>query len=314
MGVKMKEGITIVIPVKNRAHLIARCLDSIAAQTYRPVELIVVDNESTDSTVKIVEEWTEKNCDESLRLRLFSEKTPGASAARNCGLDATETEWVYFFDSDDMLLPHFLSDLMTAIGQNPGVDLIYWKVAVVDADNHAACKIFSTRNHWKRQIYNSILSTQAFAVRTEFLRKAGGWNPDMIGWNDWELGVRLLLGDPKLLAIPKVMALIYPQKESITGTNFHSKHGVWEDSILACESAVKNSNQDESTKRRLLSMLNYRRVILAAHYRREGRDDLAHPLLAEGLKMESGIFRSQLLNLIYIYTSKGGRGAYRVWR
>lgn len=310
----MRKGVTIVIPVKDREHLIARCLDSIAAQTYRPVDVIVVDNGSKDSTVKVVENWGEKNCDASLKLRLLSEKAPGASAARNCGLEATETEWVYFFDSDDVLLPHFLSDLISAIGQNPEADLIYWKIAVVGADNNARCKIFSTRNHWERQIYNSILSTQAFAVKTEFLKSAGGWNPDMIGWNDWELGVRLLLHNPKLLAIPKVMALIYPQRESITGTNFHSKHGVWENSILACEEAVRNSGQDESTKRRLLSMLNYRRVILAAHYHREGSDDLARPLLAEGLKMETGLFRSYLLRLIYIYTSKGGRGAYRIWR
>ncbi|MDE6511022.1 MAG: glycosyltransferase family 2 protein, partial [Muribaculaceae bacterium] len=98
-------GMTVVVPVFNRALLIRRCLDSIYGQTYRPLSVIVVDNASTDSTFSEVEAWIEAHVEEGFSIRLLSEERQGAAYARQKGLEHTLTDKVMFFDSDDVMRP-----------------------------------------------------------------------------------------------------------------------------------------------------------------------------------------------------------------
>ena len=103
--------VAVVVPVFNRAHCILATLDSILAQTLRPAQVIVVDNGSTDQSKAVVEAWMQQqkpHCE----LLLLSEACRGASAARNRGLQAVTTEWVSFFDSDDLMSPDFLERML----------------------------------------------------------------------------------------------------------------------------------------------------------------------------------------------------------
>ena len=103
--------VAVVVPVFNRAHCILATLDSILAQTLRPAQVIVVDNGSTDHSKAVVEAWMQQqkpHCE----LLLLSEACRGASAARNRGLQAVTTEWVSFFDSDDLMSPDFLERML----------------------------------------------------------------------------------------------------------------------------------------------------------------------------------------------------------
>ena len=79
----MHSPVTIVIPVYNRAHTIARTLRSIDAQTLRPARVILVDNNSSDSSVDAMRAWA----DGKDYVTLLSQPRPGACAARNRGLD-----------------------------------------------------------------------------------------------------------------------------------------------------------------------------------------------------------------------------------
>ncbi len=74
-----KECMTVVVPVYNRAHLIRRCLDSIYAQQYRPLCVIVVDNASSDSTYSEVEDWMHGHIGCGFKLRLLREERRGAA-------------------------------------------------------------------------------------------------------------------------------------------------------------------------------------------------------------------------------------------
>ena len=76
--------ISVVIPAYNRAEYIERTLKSVKEQTYRPIELIIVDNNSTDSTKLICKRFLKAEETEGFKIKLLEEKTPGASAARNC--------------------------------------------------------------------------------------------------------------------------------------------------------------------------------------------------------------------------------------
>ena len=96
--------ISIIIPTYNRASLITASLDSVLAQTYRPIEIILVDDGSSDNTREVVTEWALK-ADVGLAVRYFHQANQGGCAARNRGLVESQGEFVNFLDSDDRLLP-----------------------------------------------------------------------------------------------------------------------------------------------------------------------------------------------------------------
>ena len=92
--------VSVIIPMYNRAGTIRRAIDSVLRQTYRNIELIVVDDASTDNSVQIVQEYAES------RLRLITlPRNAGAARARNAGMKAAQGEYIAFQDSDDEWLP-----------------------------------------------------------------------------------------------------------------------------------------------------------------------------------------------------------------
>ena len=299
------DEISVVIPVFNREQLIIRCLDSVKAQTHRPIRVIVVDNGSTDGTVAAVSRWIETNASGDFRADLFTESKPGAAAARNRGLREVTTDRVMFFDSDDTMRPRLVETVAREL--TPDLDMIYWKTVEHRASGDFV-RAFSTRNLLERQAYNAMLDTQGMAVKTEFLRRVGEWEERALVWNDWELGLRLLKNNPRIKGVAEILVDIYPQKVSITGETHAEKAGQWETTLDLVEAMAAGD-------RRLIRMVIYRRLNLAALYRREGREDLARPLLAGVLaRKELGPLDRLKARLIYHFTSRGGRGAYLLWK
>lgn len=302
--------ITIVIPVKNREVLILRCLDSVAAQTVMPAEVIVVDNGSTDGTVSAVESWGALHPD--IPLRILSESTPGAAAARNKGLDSVKTEYVYFLDSDDEMLPSLLQKSSAAIGE---ADLICWKAVCIGLNGKKRQKPFHIHHLIHRQFYNAVLSTQVYLARTSLIREVGKWNEKALVWNDWELGIRIAIAGPKCKSLPENLIVIHSQADSITGPDFSHKEGEWEKTFAIVARDILDSPLNIRQKKLLLDLLSYRKMILAATYRKEKNLSAARKLMKE---IESdarlGTFDRLRLKLLYHYTALGGRGAYYFWK
>lgn len=112
----------------------------------------------------------------------------------------------------------------------------------------------------------------------------------------------------------RTLVHIYPQTESITGTFFSDKPGEWEKAIEIMERY--SETLPASMRFRILDMLLYRRMILAATYDQEGRPDLAQPLREQTMRMASRLprWRQKLLGWIYNYRRRGGRAAYLLWK
>lgn len=100
----MQNLVSVIIPVYNRENTIGRAIDSVLCQTYSSLELIIVDDGSTDGTVKRIKEYNDN------RIKLIcSEKHGGANQARNIGMMNAKGEYIAFQDSDDEWLPDKLS-------------------------------------------------------------------------------------------------------------------------------------------------------------------------------------------------------------
>lgn len=111
--------ISVVVPVRDRAALVCQTLDSILAQQWPSLEIIVVDDGSTDDTAAVVSSRY------GGRVRLLVQPGSGPSAARNAGLALASGEFLMAFDSDDLMLPGSLAPLAQALAQDPSADAAY---------------------------------------------------------------------------------------------------------------------------------------------------------------------------------------------
>lgn len=104
--------VSIIIPVYNRANILAACLNSIREQTWKDLDVIVVDDGSTDRSREIVQEYVEQDA----RVRLFTIDHQGPSAARNKGMEEARGELLTFVDADDYIERDYIRNMVEAIG------------------------------------------------------------------------------------------------------------------------------------------------------------------------------------------------------
>ena len=121
-GKKMPK-VSIVIPVYNVEEYLRRCLDSVVNQTLRDIEIICINDGSTDNSSHILAEYQSKEN----RLRVISQKNGGQSKARNAGLEVATGEYIYFLDSDDYIKTYALEKLYTIAKTN---NLIFYILTV----------------------------------------------------------------------------------------------------------------------------------------------------------------------------------------
>ena len=117
--VEKKRGlISVIIPVYNVEKYLADCLDSILCQTYQNFEIILINDGSKDASGRICEEYAQK--DE--RFKVIHKDNAGVSSARNDGLDVAEGEYITFVDSDDIIEPEMLEQLVK--GMDDKTDIV----------------------------------------------------------------------------------------------------------------------------------------------------------------------------------------------
>ena len=117
--------VSVVIPVYKVEKYIIRCIDSVLNQTYRQLEVILIDDCSTDDSVNIVKRHI-KNSSKSIDIifkYLYHEHNRGLSAARNSGVDAATGDYIFFLDSDDEITPDCIETLVS-LSDNGSIDYI----------------------------------------------------------------------------------------------------------------------------------------------------------------------------------------------
>lgn len=97
--------ISVIVPIYNAAPYVAKCIEGILSQTYRNIEVILIDDGSTDRSAEICQAFAQKD----LRIRFISQENQGVSATRNNGIALAEGEFIAFIDSDDEICPEYLS-------------------------------------------------------------------------------------------------------------------------------------------------------------------------------------------------------------
>ena len=191
-GTENAPKVTVVIPTYNRAHLIRDCVQSVLAQSFSDLEVIVIDDGSTDGTSQVVSTFP---------VRYYRQENEGAPAARNKGLSLAGGEYVIFLDSDDILLADAVVKGVTVLDKHPEVGFSYGRCYFIDEKGRILGRM---KGHLKssciRQgkeeladlIFGNDIPPSAVMVRRRCLEEVGGFAPAFrFGSQDFELWVRL---------------------------------------------------------------------------------------------------------------------------
>lgn len=309
----MNPQLTIVIPVHNRAESVVSTLDSIGAGTVLPQRLLIVDNGSTDQTLERCRAWAESRQHAGFIVTVLSEPRKGAAIARNTGLKACTTDYVYFFDSDDLFDVQAVADIMHALEEQE-TDLLFLPVQQ-EWNVKTQTRPFQENASPHIHILNSMFSTVCMVFRTAWLREIGGWDEALTTWDDWELGVRATLHHPRVCWLtrhPYHHIIIHP--DSITGANFTQ---TLDHILLAMRHAINDVQLAPlAPQQRALALraLFFRSHIMAGNLRQENNEKGAaafRQLTLECLPHPAKPLKSLGL-LLEHYTALGGRGAWKI--
>ena len=159
----MSKLVTIIVPVYNAEKYLDKCITSLVNQTYKNLEIILVDDESPDNCPKLCDEWTKKD----QRIKVIHKKNGGVSSARNMGLEIAKGEYILFIDSDDYIEINCLEECMKII-EKYNLDII--KFGYQKELNHYFRKNKFTvpvnrcieESEYNKLIYKYILTTPDF--------------------------------------------------------------------------------------------------------------------------------------------------------
>ena len=319
------EELTIVIPYFNREQFLPRTFRSLERSTRRAAGLIFVDNGSQDGSRALCEDFARRHPEQDILL--LSESRSGAAIARNAGLAEVKTPWTYFFDSDDELSPRFIEQMEQTLKEHAeqNFDVIAFRTVMVHPDGSMTQRQSMFNESATDQILMSQLVTQNLFVRTDFLRRIGGWNEQLREWDDWELGIRVLVDGGTVLWLRDcAYHRIYLHPDSLTGKNFLTTCrgiDVAMQSVLNLCREKKKGRMDTPKSSSICRALAFRYALLSGILLREGGRTASLRFWSRALQCASAacgskVPRSLRLPLAFFraYTSRGGRGAWRLAR
>ncbi|MBI1203468.1 MAG: glycosyltransferase [Rhodopseudomonas sp.] len=187
----MTPVVSVIIPTYNRAGTLARAIDSVLAQTWRDLELIVVDDASSDGSRDVIAGYADN------RLRyLRHDARKGGAAARNTGIVAARADLVAFQDSDDAWLPEKLQAQIEYMNLHAADAVVY--TGMKRFNRNGSAEYIPPESIALRQgdilpslLRENFVSTQTILVRKALLEEIGMFDPDLPRFQDWDLVLRL---------------------------------------------------------------------------------------------------------------------------
>jgi alpha-1,3-rhamnosyltransferase len=132
----MTELVSILVPCYNHSKYILECLNSIAAQTYRPIELIIVDDGSQDGSPAIIEEWVAKAHGRFARLSFDATANRGITRTLASMLELANGKYIAFCASDDRLTSDSVALRVAAFGADESVGMVFGRATLIDTDGN----------------------------------------------------------------------------------------------------------------------------------------------------------------------------------
>jgi glycosyltransferase involved in cell wall biosynthesis len=207
--------ISVILPTHNRAHLLDRAIDSVLSQSWRNLELIVVDDGSTDDTAALL-----NRLDDSRLSVIHFDSNRGASAARNAGLAQARGEFVTFMDSDDAWYEHRITrqhHLMARAPASVGLSVcsIHYVRPGQEYDMLLPDRLLPGKDAVDSIVMGTGYSTLGWMAPRSVLQNLGGFDEELPRLQDYEFALRIAL-EHDLLLISDILATAWLQPDSVS--------------------------------------------------------------------------------------------------
>jgi len=182
--------VSTIVPAFNAERYLGLAIDSILDQTYSNIEVLVVDNASTDTTAQVIKGYGDK-------VRYLREDTKGPAAARNRGLQESKGEYIAFLDSDDLWLPDKTERQVRFLTEHPEYGIVYSQYEYIDENGELYDNKWGrvcTQTGW---VFEDLLRHElqigigTMMIRRSSLEEAGNFNEKLITAEDTDLFIRL---------------------------------------------------------------------------------------------------------------------------
>jgi glycosyltransferase involved in cell wall biosynthesis len=186
---------SLIIPTYNHGRFLGAAIDSALTQTLNPVDVIVVDDGSTDETPAVLARYAG-------RVRVLRQPNRGLSSARNAGLAAARGTFVAFLDADDVMAPTKLAAQLEVLDRSPAIGWTYCDVLMETVATGATARASERFGYAARAldgwlfpelIHGNFIPAIAPLVRRTALEAAGGFDERLTALEDWDMWLRLSL-------------------------------------------------------------------------------------------------------------------------
>lgn len=251
--------VSIIITTYNRADLLREAIDSVLSQSYKPIEIIVIDDGSTDHSKQVVDAYRDK-------VKYFYEDNHGVAYARNLGCKVASGELIAFHDDDDIMLKHRIQVLYEAISRYPEAVFAVGKYKEIDNNcNYDKKTSLFNLNHngntliindaYKTIIWPKVTATPLNTIfRASIAKKIQFFDTAFYhGCEDTDFFARLALEGP-IVCVPKVVSYVRRHPGSLTDNYLKSNESKL---LLLDKHLTLLGNKDHALKARLRKRLYY---------------------------------------------------------
>jgi glycosyltransferase involved in cell wall biosynthesis len=181
--------VSVVIPCYNQAHFLGEAIESVLCQGYTNVEVVVVDDGSTDNASEVASRYA------GAGVRLIRQENRGRSAARNRGLDETQGKYVVFLDSDDRLLPEALEVGVKELEAHPACALVFGRHMLIETDGSSLGSLSPPytggTDYYEALLRDSYPGLNDVMFRRAVLEAVGGFDASLPAAEDYDLYLRV---------------------------------------------------------------------------------------------------------------------------
>jgi glycosyltransferase involved in cell wall biosynthesis len=180
--------VSVVIPVFNADKYVGQAVESALGQTFRDIEVIVVDDGSTDASPDVIAQF-------GYAVHCIRQENQGVAAARNTGINAARGEYIAVLDADDVWLPHKLERQMTYFNLNPRLAAVGCGYLMTDEHLNVIEERVPSKGELSELLLlrsNGGLNGSTLLARKQALQQVGGYDPRLAIPEDWDLAIRLV--------------------------------------------------------------------------------------------------------------------------
>jgi len=275
--------VSVIIPCYNYGRFVGEAIQSVLGQTYRSLEVIVVDDGSTDNTREAVYSFNDT------RIKYIYQQNAGVNAGRNTGIKEAKGEFIAFLDADDLWYPEKLEKQLLLFEKDPEIGLVYCLFAYFDSESgniigfHKEYKCF--RGNVLEKLYGkNFIGSPTPVIRREVFEKTGLFETDDQSVDDWTLWTKIAF-HYKIDYVPEVLAKYRIHIGAISYRTV-DKFRKWRLNYL--ERMAAQFPELMPLKRRFQSEANY---VVSIHYARVGEKKRAVGYLIDAIKARPFIVR-----------------------